>query len=199
MLALRRVPAPQLIRGVGRTIAMNDVADVLANMAEAYVAFLSSFPWERPLVVAGAKEGLNKFLSNAYLSSFRARRKHELTQLISPAAFELASAGRTAGLVFEHVVPKRRFIQESCEEHARRRTLHADFVLSLLRRYWVLATVTTEEDRRLTRGTMPTAWDGVDILVRYKSAGVVLVANPFAAAGVPPYVLGDSGGRPTNA
>lgn len=193
LTSVEHIGASQLIPGVGGP--MNDDAGVLTNMADAYVAFLSSFPWERPLVVAGAREGLNKFLSNAYLSSFRSRQKHQLTQLISPAARDLVSAGSTSGLVFEHVVPKRRFIQEPCEEQSRRRTLDTEFVLSLLRRYWVLAMVTAAEDRRLTRGTMPEPWDGVDILARYQGAGVVLVANPFAVPGVPPYVFGESPGR----
>lgn len=167
---------------------MSDQPGVLEEMAEAYVAFLSSFPWEQPLALAGAREGLNKFLSNAYLASFPRRRKHELTQLISPAARDRLSAGQRSGLVFEHVVPKRRFIQEPCEVEARGATLRVEFVLGLLRRYWLLATVTKDEDRRLTRDTMPRAWGGVDVLVRYSAAGIELVPNPFAAPGVPSFV-----------
>ena len=178
---------------------MNDAdTDVLARMADAYVAFLSCLPWDRPLVLRGAKEGLNKFLSNAYLCSFRARRKHELTQLISITARARLNAGDRTGLVFEHVVPKRRIIQEPCERLAREGKLTTQFVLGLLRRYWVLATVTTAEDRQLARMAMPTGWDGVDVLARYAAAGIDLVTNPFAAQGVPSYALPESAGRPTN-
>lgn len=169
---------------------MNDAdGDVLARMADAYVAFLSCLPWDHPLVLRGAKEGLNKFLSNAYLCSFRARRKHELTQLISVSARDRLHAGERTGLVFEHVVPKRRIIQEPCERLARDGKLTADFVLPLLQQYWVLATVTTAEDRQLPRNAMPIGWDGGDVLARYAALGIRLVANPFAAPGVPSYTL----------
>jgi hypothetical protein len=92
-------------------------------------------------------------------------------------------------LVFEHVIPKRRIIQEPCERLAREGTLEVGFVLPLLRRYWVLATVTTAEDRQLARNSMPTGWDGGDVLARYAAVGIRLVANPFAAPGVPAYTL----------
>lgn len=176
---------------------MNDAQpDVLAQMAEAYVAFLSCLPWDQALVLRGAKEGLNKFLSNAYLCSFRARRKHELTQLMSVAAVGKLNAGDRSGLVFEHVVPKRRVIQEPCERLAREGKLTTDFVLLLLRQYWVLVMVTTAEDRRLARGTMPTGWDGRDVMARYAAAGICLVTNPFAAPGVPSYVPPEAARRP---
>lgn len=125
-------------------------ADVLGNIAHAYVAFLSSLPWDQPLV-----------------------------------------------LVFEHAVPKRRFIQQPCEDRARDGRLEVGFVLALLRQYWVLATVTKEEDRRLSRSTMPEPWDGRDVLARYNRAGISLVTNPFAAPGVPKYDVGGTRGRRT--
>jgi hypothetical protein len=171
--------------------------DVLRSLAEAYVAFLDSFPWDKALVVAGAKEGLNKFLSNAYLHSFPKRRKYELTQLISPAARDRLRAGKPGGLVFEHLVPKRRFIQQPCEERAQQGQLDIAFVLALLDQYWVLATVTKDEDRRLSRSSMPQSWDGLDVLARYARAGVSLVANPFAAPGVPRCVVGRTRGSRT--
>jgi hypothetical protein len=160
-----------------------DNSDVLVRIADAYVEFLTCLPWKHALVLAGAKEGLSKFLSNAYIRCFPARRKYELTQLISQAACDRLNAGVRKDLVFEHVVPKRRFIQEPCEQRAREGQLTAEFVLSILQKYWVLATVTTEEDRLLPRG-----WDERDILARYTAAGIHLLANPFAAPGIPSHV-----------
>ena len=160
-------------------------ADVLAAIAEAYVMFLSGIRWEHHLVVRGAREGLNKFVSNAYLASFTGRRKHELTQLISVAAYDRLQAGNSKDLVFEHLVPKQRVFQEPCERMARERKLTEEYVLGLLRRYWVAATVTGDEDKRLARRSMPQDWDRLDVMARYSAAGVGLFLNPFAAPGVP--------------
>lgn len=167
--------------------------DVLVRIADAYVSFLNRLPWEQPLVLLGAKEGLNKFLSNAYLCSFPGRRKHQLTQLVSEAAQDRLKGKSTVGLVFEHVVPKRQIIQKPCEDLAREGKLTTEFVLSLLRRYWVLAMVTKEEDRRLASRAMPFGWDAQDILARYKAAGITLVPNPFAVDGVPEFTLSNTG------
>ncbi len=170
--------------------------DILERMAQAYSAFLGSLPWDHALVIEGAREGLTKFLSNAYLCSFRGRRKHNLTQLVSPAARDRIAAGRTAGLVFEHVVPKQELIQEPCEALARTGELTPEHVLSLLKRYWLLAMVTKEEDRRLQR-KMPTGWEGQDLLARYTVAGIELVPNPFMDPGVPREALQGVASRPT--
>jgi hypothetical protein len=166
----------------------DDDSGVLFQLADAYVAFLSRLAWDLPLVISGSREGRNKFLSNAYLSMFPKSRKYKKTQLVSTSARERIDAGRhRKGLVFEHIVPKQLTIQEPCEELAREAKLTTDFVLGLLRRYWVLATVTTEEDDRLRKRGMPEGWDGRDVFARYAAAGIELVANPFALPGVPPF------------
>ncbi len=171
----------------------------LVRMAKAYVAFLNAIPWTHDLVEEGVREGLNKFLSNAYLGSFprHLKHKHRLTQLISVAALQRLKNKQKGGLVFEHVVPKRWLIQAPCEEQARKGELTVAFVLSLLEKYWILATITTEEDRLLTRGSMPGGWDGGDVRARYKMVGIDLQDNLNAVEGVPRYVIGGGAGRPT--
>jgi hypothetical protein len=163
--------------------------DRIEQIAIAYVAFLTAFPWDQPLAVRGAREGLTKFLSNAYLASFCGAKKHQLTQLISRDARDLLAAGHTASFVFEHLAPKSRLIQIPCEKAAKAGELTVDGVLTLLRKYWVLATVTSTEDKRLARQAMPKDWDGIDVLARYRSASIELIPNPFMIAGVPPFEL----------
>lgn len=163
-------------------------SEVLAGMARAYSSFLVALPWDDPIVIAGANEGRNKFLSNVYLHLFPKRKKYELTQLITPEARTRLEARVYKGLVFEHLVPKKRYIQVPCEERARAGTLNEAFIMDLLRRYWVLAMVTSEEDRRLSWSTMPGAlWDEIDVVARYDHAGIALVPNPFVAPGVPAF------------
>ncbi len=162
-------------------------------MARAYSAFLGKMPWDIALVRDGAREGLTKFLSNAYLRSFPGRRKYELTQLISPEARDRiikarVNAGVVAGLVFEHVVPKHELIQKPCEDLAERGELTPEYVLSKLRQYWLLAMVTKEEDQEL-RERMPAGCYDEDLLARYTKKHIELITNPFMVPGVPNEVL----------
>jgi len=85
-----------------------------------------------------------------------------------------------AGLVFEHLVPKSRYIQEPCERLAKddKEKLTVEFIEGLLRRYWHLATITKDEDELLSRNAMPDDWDGEDIRARYKRVGIDLIENP---------------------
>ena len=137
-----------------------------------YFKLLSSTDWDDALLVAGLREGLNKFLSNAHLASFPAATS-------TRPALQQLEAGRHTGLVWEHLVPKTAYIQEPCERRARARTLTLDFIRDRLQRFWFLATITTEEDRLLARVSMPEGWDGMDVLARYSEAGLTLIPNPY--------------------
>jgi len=88
--------------------------------------------------------------------------------------------GSTAGLVYEHMVPKSRYIQKPCEERAKKKALSEDYVLDLLNRYWKIAIVTKEEDAELTRTKMPDDWDAEDIRLRYTYADIELVPREKA-------------------
>lgn len=165
---------------------------VFTDLAKAYVEFLTAVPWHHPLVVSGLKEGLNKFLSNAYLYYFYGKNKYHLTQFATPAAIQQMQAGNYRGLIFEHMVPKRKFIQEPCEKLARKGQLETEFVADLLDRYWILATVTQAENSQLTRSAMPANWDQVNCFARYDAAGLVLELNPLMHVGVPVHHLNRS-------
>lgn len=162
---------------------MADRLDIFADMADAYTAFLNGFPWEMPLAYEGGREGINKFIKNAFLGAFRGN-KYRKAPLATPAAAQRLTIGLTTGLVLEHVVPTV-LLQRPAEQAARSAQLTREFVLSWLRRYWVTATVTKDEDRRLIRDQMPDRWDGVDVFARYRQAGMALMPNPVAVPGLP--------------
>ncbi|MBQ7166900.1 MAG: hypothetical protein IJR93_08165 [Treponema sp.] len=90
------------------------------------------------------------------------------------------------GLVFEHIVPKTKYIQEPCVQAAVNgqfaggETFSEEAVLQLLNRYWQIALITKEEYDAMTdlvlRNKMPGGWDGTDVFARYKAAGIALEA-----------------------
>ncbi|HEY2413375.1 MAG TPA: hypothetical protein VGI40_14080 [Pirellulaceae bacterium] len=150
------------------------------RMAEAYFALLSAIDWNNSDLVIGLGEGLNKFLSNVFLKAIlRGTKKHHCTQLISKDALALVEAGKSENLVFEHVVPKDIYIQKPCETRAKANNLTVEFIEDVLRRYWIIASVTSAEASGLTARHMPANWDGMELLARYNSSGVALVPNPF--------------------
>src|SRR4051812_16802766 len=93
------------------------------KLAEAYCSLLTSIDWKNELIVNGLKEGLNKFLSNAFASQFPKKHKHHKTHKISIAALEQLKAENYQNLVYEHLVPKATYIQKPCEELAKDKKL----------------------------------------------------------------------------
>jgi len=162
-----------------------DSVECQHQMALAYYNLLIMLDWDDEVLLAGIREGLNKFLSNAYIYLFRGRNKHSKTQFVSECALAKMNAGDYAGLVFEHLVPKARYIQEPCEKLAREGELTVKIIENLLKRYWHLATVTKDEDNLLNRNAMPNDWDGEDFLARYKQIGIELRENPFFSSTKP--------------
>jgi hypothetical protein len=151
----------------------------IEKLARAYFKLLSSIDWEDPVLVGGLREGLNKFLSNAHLASFRGYNKYHKTHFVSRQALHHLESRLRRGLVWEHLVPRKLYIQEPCERQARERALTLDFIRDRLAKFWYLASITNEEDRLLPRLTMPANWDGNDVLARYEAAGLTLIPNPF--------------------
>jgi hypothetical protein len=143
---------------------------------------LAGIDWADELIVAGSREGRNKFLSNAFLSLYPGIHKYHRTHLVSEGALQQLAARHHRELVCEHLVPKAHYIQTPCEELAARGELTTEFVQSLLARYWRLATITRTEDARLRRLAMPDDWDGTNVMARYEAAGIVLRPNPHFPA-----------------
>jgi hypothetical protein len=150
------------------------------RMAEAYFAILTAVDWTNSDLVIGLREGLNKFLSNVYLKAvLRGTKKHHCTHLISLSALALVKAGKGENLVFEHVIPKDFYIQKPCEELAAKGELNVEFIEDLLNRFWIIASVTSDDAGKLLARRMPENWDGVQVLARYHAVGVDLVPNPY--------------------
>ena len=144
-------------------------------IAQAYCKLLNSIDWEDEVLLAGLREGLTKFVSNAFLK-LNGKNKYLQGDFYSVEARARIDSGDFTGLVYEHMVPKTRYIQGPCEEKAKRGQLNVSDVLDLLDRYWKVAVVTKEEDRLLAKSMMPDGWDGQNIFIRYERAGVKLVA-----------------------
>lgn len=149
------------------------------QIARTYFKLLSSLDWEDDILISGLREGLTKFLSNAFLKS-NGTNKYFQGDFYSRGALERMEKGSTTGLVYEHMVPKSRYIQKPCEERAQKKALSEDYVLDLLNRYWKIAIVTKEEDAELTRTKMPDDWDAEDIRLRYTYADIELVPREKA-------------------
>ncbi len=152
---------------------------MINQMADSYHKLLTSIDWDDELLVSGLKEGLSKFLSNAYLNIAGGISKHQKTHYISKLALEQLKNGDHANLVFEHMVPKSKYVQEPCEQMAKLKSLSKDYIVNLLDKYWKLATITELEHGKLRRTSMPENWDGEDIFARYSDKGIVLIPNPY--------------------
>jgi hypothetical protein len=128
--------------------------------------------------VSGIREGLNKFLSNAFLSLDK-RSKYLKGNFYSLEALNKVNVGDFKGLVYEHMVPKSKYIQKRCENAARERTLTIEYINDLLDKYWFIAVITKDEDTSLRTFDMPNDWDGKNIFQRYQEAKISLVQSPF--------------------
>jgi hypothetical protein len=149
------------------------------KLAEAYYKLLTAIDWNDEILVKGLREGLNKFLSNAFASQFPKKHKHHKTHKISRAAKKQLDAKKYVGLRYEHLVPKQKYIQGPCEELAKRGELTVEYIVQLLDKYWFVATITKEEDDRLRRTSMHTGWDEENIFDRYEFAGIELLDNTY--------------------
>ncbi len=151
----------------------------IRKMAEAYYQMLTALKpaiKKNPDIKAGLKEGLGKFLSNLYISYFGKKN----TDYYSEAAYKIKD-DKNAKLVFEHIVPKARYIQEPCYEASIKghfedgKEFSVESIEGLLNKYWKIATVTKEENEKLNkyRTKMPESWKpGDDPFARYDAVGI---------------------------
>lgn len=150
--------------------------EIIKNLAKSYFDLLSNLNWENDLLIKGIKEGLNKFLSNAFLKS-KTRKKYFNCDYFSQNALEQVKNNNFDRLIFEHMIPKNEYIQKPCEAKAKDGNLKLEFIENLLLQYWFIATITKDEDKLLDRNKMPEKWDNKDIFYRYTKANIVLVKN----------------------
>lgn len=114
----------------------------------------------------------NHFLSNAYLSKFDKFALDKEWIYHSKAAkkrIDEAKNKRLCGLCFEHIVPKQEYLQDKCEKLVKEKKEAAiQEVIELIKKYWKIAVVTSEENKRLLVRTMPKGWnEGDDLFERY--------------------------------
>jgi hypothetical protein len=155
---------------------------ILTQLAETYLVFLKSIIWENELYLKGIHEGKNKFLSNAYLHL--CGDKYGISNYHSKEALFLLNNQtdvRNSGkLVFEHMVPKAKYIQKPCEDMARVGRLSFNDIFPLLEKYWFIATITKDEEKFLkTAKVMPTDWNSKGHIARYVNTKIELIQNPI--------------------
>lgn len=156
----------------------NEVKQVLKVIASVYCKFLKTIDFEDELYLRGINEGKNKFLSNAWLLMWKGG-KYDKTQFISKAAKNLLQEkGNDADLVFEHIVPKKAYQQLIEDEaHKMKQNLSPDFIENILNQYWILATVTKDEDSKLDRKVLDLESYSKNPFIRYEQADIKLVRN----------------------
>ncbi|MCG9084270.1 hypothetical protein [Laribacter hongkongensis] len=150
------------------------------KLARAFAYLLNSIDWSDPVVVAGIKEGVGKFLSNASIY-LEPGSKYSQGDYYSAGAIAAIKNNVNSDLIYEHIVPKAKYIQNPCIEKARSSTegVSYEFVFDLVCKYWKIAIITKDEDKKLTEAKlgikMPDGWDGVNVLARYEEVGISLI------------------------
>ena len=157
----------------------------LEPVVKSYYKLLQSVDWSDELLVRGLREGLNKFPSNAFLS-LNPESKYLSGDYYSPIALEKVQSRDFSGLIFEHMVPKSRYIQKPCEKAAREGRLDIDEIRELFRKYWKISIITVEENARLKGHAMPEDWDLENVFARYQECGIELVDISCSHDGVGP-------------
>lgn len=146
-------------------------------IAKAYFKLLNAIDWKDEVLLMGIREGLNKFVSNVSIR-LSGKSKYLQGDYYSLDAKKKVDSGDLKGLIYEHMVPKKEYIQNPCEEQSRRGRLTENFIIELFDKYWKIAVITKEEDKRLSRSKMPDNWDNQNVFVRYEKAGVKLTTIP---------------------
>ena len=147
-------------------------------VVESYFKLLKLVDWQDAILVAGLREGLNKFPSNAFLSIYP-EQKYLSGDYYSPSALAKIQSRDFSGLIFEHMVPKAKYIQMPCEKAAQRGLLDINDMRDLFHKFWKIAIITSEENARLSGYLMPRDWDHQDIFARYKEAEIKLIKRPW--------------------
>ena len=160
--------------------------EAIKEMAKAYFELLTGL---KPLfekdgnIKIGLREGLTKFLSNLYIKLRGNQGKYD-TDYYSEKAWNHKEDGTP--LVYEHIVPKAKYIQEPCEKACWEgqfedgTAFSEEGILRILERFWKVATITKEEDETLCRlglsQKMPDEWQTTkNPFLRYEKAGITLV------------------------
>lgn len=157
--------------------------EIVSLLSKKYYEFLISLPYEDALFMKGIHEGKGKFLANLhiYLTTKNLPKKWNDkrygTDYVTLGALEILQSNNVKELEYEHIIPKKKYIQDVCEERAKEGTLTEEYVNEILMKYLWTATVTKEEHAMLSRRNMPIEWDEEDIFSRYSFANIKLIKH----------------------
>ncbi|MGF3065781.1 hypothetical protein [Facklamia sp. P12950] len=164
-------------------MSVNYRNEILAQLAETYYKFLTLLDYYDEYFMVGIKEGKSKFLSNLniYLACKNIlnskNNKYYTTDFVTEKALHQLMKEDHKHLIYEHIIPKQRFIQSICENLASKGELKQEFVFNQLNKYLWTATVTKAEDYLLSRTKMPNVWDTSNLLSRYEAANITLIEH----------------------
>ena len=152
--------------------------EVIARMAKAYWQLLSIlYPLilENKDIEIGLKEGMSKFLSWIPISLNGKKN----TDFYSEKAYKQLQLGNKSNLIYEHIIPKEKYIQTPIIQSAKDGKLKSELeIKELLNKYWYIATITKDEDKILSQlgfnKKMPDDWDNQNIFARYDKANIKL-------------------------
>ena len=86
-------------------------------------------------------------------------------------------------LRYEHIIPKKRYIQKPIEVLAKNPSEFTsklkDELKKRIKEYYYVALITISEDKELLKNGMPEDWDEKNIFARYEKAGIKLIRNPL--------------------
>jgi len=152
---------------------------IIETLSKNYTKFLTSIDWNDIGYVETTKEIRSTYLTYAYLTMLKstaASKKYKYaTDYISLKAKEQIENRDFKDLRYEHMIPKKLYIQSVLESDAKMGILTVKRVYQLLDKYWYLATITKDEDKMLgkkLKSKMPDNWQQKDIFFRYEVVGL---------------------------
>ena len=164
----------QEIKNLKMILTVSKRNEAIDKISRAYFKLLTSIDWNDSILIYGLREGLDKFLSNAFIKEYGVR-KYMSGDYYSAKALKRVKRKNYTNLVYEHMIPKKVYIQIDCEKQARNGELTVEYIKAKLHSFWHIAIVLKEEEKLLNRTKMPDNWDEKDILSRYSEKGIELL------------------------
>lgn len=127
--------------------------NLISILSKKYYEFLCSLQYHDYLFMKGIHEGKGKFLANLHIYLVTKdlpkgwNDKRYATDFVTIAALGRLKNNSVEGLEYEHLVPKKKYIQDICEQKAKEGVLTEEFVRNIIQQYLWTATVTKEEHK----------------------------------------------------
>jgi hypothetical protein len=155
------------------------------GLSDHYYYFLKTLPFDNELYMKGMGEARRKFLANLHITILKKYLPRGYSNwryskdYVSESALVFLKKRKWEEneLIYEHMIPKSRYIKDVCEKKAAINELSTEFIYDLLDKYLWTATIHSEENERLKQTEMPPGWDESDIMSRYKAAKIDLIVH----------------------